>query len=64
MKVQTMPRYEYVCIECDKSVEVTRGFHDEEVIPRCTSCGYATIRSYGSVGVQFKGTGFYKTDNK
>lgn len=59
-----MPIYEYVCIECDKSQEITRGFHDPEVIPPCPNCGYHMIRSYTAPGVHFKGTGFYKTDNK
>jgi putative FmdB family regulatory protein len=58
-----MPIYEYSCITCDTSLEVNRKFNDQEVIPPCSSCGYAMTRVYGAVGVQFKGNGFYKTDN-
>lgn len=58
-----MPIYEYTCITCDKSTEISRGFHDKENTPLCESCGYLMTRSYGTVGVQFKGSGFYKTDN-
>jgi putative FmdB family regulatory protein len=58
-----MPIYEYSCVTCDKSLEVTRKFDETEVVPPCPSCGYGMTRSYGTVGVQFKGTGFYKTDN-
>jgi predicted nucleic acid-binding Zn ribbon protein len=36
---------------------------DKEVIPECDQCGSNMTRTYGQVGVQFKGTGFYKTDN-
>jgi len=58
-----MPIYEYGCITCDKNLEVNRKFEDQEVVPPCPVCGYKMIRVYGSVGVQFKGNGFYKTDN-
>jgi putative FmdB family regulatory protein len=58
-----MPTYEYACIECDKSEEVTRGFHDPETIPPCPICGYSMVKVYHAPGVQFKGSGFYKTDN-
>jgi putative FmdB family regulatory protein len=58
-----MPIYEYSCITCDTSIEINRKFDDQEIIPPCNSCGYGMTRSYSSVGVQFKGSGFYKTDN-
>jgi len=58
-----MPTYDYSCIQCDESQEVSRGFNDPETIPPCPSCGYKMIRVYSPVGIQFKGSGFYKTDN-
>ena len=58
-----MPNYEYSCSSCNKSTEVNRKFDEKEIIPPCPSCGYKMTRSYGAVGVQFKGSGFYKTDN-
>lgn len=58
-----MPTYEYACVECDKSQDVTRKFDDPEVVPQCPSCGYKMARSYSAPGIQFKGSGFYKTDN-
>ena len=58
-----MPTYEYTCIECEESREVSRGFNDTEIIPPCSSCGYKMVRVYTPAGVQFKGSGFYKTDN-
>jgi len=59
-----MPKYEYACVTCKRHTEVNRSFNDEEVVPNCAYCGSITSRYYGSVGVQFKGSGFYKTDNK
>ena len=29
----------------------------------CNACGLRMQRHFGQVGVQFKGSGFYKTDN-
>jgi putative FmdB family regulatory protein len=57
-----MPTYEYSCIYCDEDKEITRGFNDPEVFPSCKE-GHSMTRVYKPVGVQFKGSGFYKTDN-
>ena len=58
-----MPTYEYTCIECEETKEMIRGFNDPEVVPPCSSCGYKMARVYTPAGIQFKGSGFYKTDN-
>jgi len=58
-----MPVYEYSCITCEEKAEVTRSFSDEEVLPPCPRCGYKMARIYTPAGIQFKGSGFYKTDN-
>jgi len=58
-----MPTYEYNCIECETSQDVVRGFNDGEVMPTCPICGYRMARVYSPAGIQFKGSGFYKTDN-
>ena len=50
-------------MDCETSQDVVRGFSDEEIIPSCPKCGYKMVRVYGAVGIQFKGSGFYKTDN-
>lgn len=59
-----MPTYEYACIECDKSEEITRGINDPENIPPCPGCGYRMTRVYNSFGINLKGSGFYSTDNR
>ena len=58
-----MPTYEYSCIECDLTKEVNRPIAEADRIEVCEKCGYVMNKVYGSFGIQFKGTGFYKTDN-
>ena len=58
-----MPRYEYACIECDFGMEVTKSFEQSDSIEVCEKCGNQMNKVYGTIGVQFKGNGFYKTDN-
>lgn len=58
-----MPVYEYKCISCNQNKEISRGFNDNEVIPVCNLCNSQMIRVYTPAGIQFKGSGFYKTDN-
>jgi putative FmdB family regulatory protein len=58
-----MPIYEYTCITCDKSEEITRKFEEPELLPPCPVCGYHMVRAYNAPAIQFKGSGFYKTDN-
>ena len=59
-----MAIYTYTCIQCDKSIEVNRKMKDRESAPPCPSCGYNMIRAWDVPSVQFKGSGFYKTDNR
>jgi putative FmdB family regulatory protein len=56
-----MPKYEYSCIECDLDYEKERSIHDAEPEYFCEKCGYALQRVYTPFGLQFKGSGFYKT---
>lgn len=59
-----MPTYEFGCIECDYTKEVQRPMSEATNQETCEKCGYSMIRVYNSFGIQFKGSGFYKTDNK
>ncbi|MEO0255439.1 MAG: zinc ribbon domain-containing protein [candidate division WOR-3 bacterium] len=58
-----MPIYEYKCETCEKSFEelVLPGEKEPE---KCPECGTKTLRKVwrGSVGLIFKGSGFYITD--
>lgn len=58
-----MPVYEYKC-ECSEDIiPFTRGITEEEPQYLCDKCQKVLTRHYGSFGIQFKGNGFYKTDN-
>lgn len=56
-----MPIYEFECKSCNLKTE-TRDYF--EFGPECTGCGKNMTRVWSSVAVHFKGSGFYKTDNR
>ena len=58
-----MPTYEYVCTECGSPLEVVQSIH-EPSLTECPSCGGRLRKVFGNVGVVFKGSGFYRTDNR
>lgn len=58
-----MPTYEYACMECDLSIEKQKSFAEAESVEICEKCGNKMVKVFGTFGIQFKGTGFYKTDN-
>lgn len=58
-----MPTYEYSCIECDIDIEKHKPFSESESSEFCEKCGNKMTKVYGSFGIQFNGSGFYKTDN-
>ena len=59
-----MPTYEYKCKKCGKVFDVFQKITDEP-IKTCSYCGGEVYRLIsGGIGVIFKGSGFYVTDNK
>lgn len=58
-----MPTYEYRCDSCDKTFDVVQSFHDDP-LETCPTCGSPVRKVFGSVGIVFKGSGFYKTDSR
>ena len=59
-----MPTYQYQCGACGEPLEVFQSFSDE-ALTECPSCKAPELRKvYGSVGVVFKGSGFYRTDSR
>lgn len=60
-----MPRYQYECSACDESFEQRQSFSDDPLTdcPLCETEG-SVQRIITSVGVVFKGTGFYINDSK
>ncbi|WP_106276911.1 FmdB family zinc ribbon protein [Geodermatophilus tzadiensis] len=60
-----MPTYQYACTnpEGKHEFEVVQSFTDAPVA-ECPTCGATVRKVYGSVGVVFKGSGFYRTDSR
>ncbi len=59
-----MPTYEYMCTQCASPLEVVQSIH-EPSLTECPSCEGGKLRKlFGNVGVVFKGSGFYRTDNR
>ncbi len=58
-----MPTYEYRCQECEQPLEVFQSFTDD-ALTVCPACGGSLRKVFGSVGVVFKGSGFYRTDSR
>ena len=60
-----MPTYQYACTnpEGKHEFELVQSFSDAPV-SECPECGAPVRKVYGSVGVVFKGSGFYRTDSR
>jgi putative FmdB family regulatory protein len=58
-----MPIYEYECTNCGLRFERHQRISDEP-IQICPECGGQVQRVIQPVGVIFKGSGFYVTDNR
>ncbi len=59
-----MPIYTYQCENCGVRFERQQKFTDEP-LKRCPECNQNKLRKvYLPVGIVFKGSGFYATDNR
>lgn len=58
-----MPTYQYVCTECGGQLEVVQKFTDESLTVH-EECGGRLRKVFSPVGIVFKGSGFYRTDNR
>ena len=57
-----MPVYVYQCKNCGHAFEKRQSF-SEDALRTCPQCGEDTRRKrFNTVGVVFKGSGFYSTD--
>jgi putative FmdB family regulatory protein len=56
-----MPIYEYQCKQCDDRHEIIQRFSDAP-LSHCPKCGGEMKKLFSSPAIQFKGSGFYKTD--
>jgi len=58
-----MPTYQYRCTECGAELEVVQKFSDD-ALTVCPECSGRLRKVFNAVGVVFKGSGFYATDNR
>ena len=58
-----MPTYAYACTECDHRFEIVQSF-TEDSLTICPECEGRLRKVFNSVGVVFKGGGFYRTDSR
>ena len=58
-----MPTYAYRCTVCGNEFEVKQSFSDD-ALTVCSECGGSLRKLFNSVGVVFKGSGFYRTDSR
>ena len=58
-----MPTYSYACTECDHRFDAAQAFTDD-ALTTCPQCSGRLRKLFNSVGVVFKGSGFYRTDSR
>lgn len=58
-----MPNYDYKCVACEHKKEINKSISESSNVELCDKCGAEMVKQFGTFGIQFKGSGFYKTDN-
>ncbi len=58
-----MPTYSYACTECDNRFDIVQSFSDD-TLTECPQCSGKLRKLFNSVGIVFKGSGFYRTDSR
>ncbi|NNH70146.1 FmdB family transcriptional regulator [Nocardia uniformis] len=58
-----MPTYSYACTECDNRFDIVQSFSDD-ALSTCDRCNGKLRKLFNSVGIVFKGSGFYRTDSR
>jgi putative FmdB family regulatory protein len=58
-----MPTYAYACKQCGHRFDAVQSFADP-ALTECPQCGGVLRKEYGSIGVTFNGSGFYRTDSR
>jgi len=64
-----MPTYDYRCDTCEHTFELFQSFAEDPLstctIEVCNGPGNGTVRKiFSAPGISFKGSGFYKNDNR
>jgi putative FmdB family regulatory protein len=58
-----VPTYSYACTECDNRFDAVQAFSDD-ALTTCPQCSGRLRKLFNSVGVVFKGSGFYRNDSR
>ena len=58
-----MPTYAYACTACGHAFDAVQKFTDA-ALTECPECGGRLRKVYTSIGVTFKGSGFYRNDSR
>ncbi|MBP2437277.1 FmdB family zinc ribbon protein [Microbacterium amylolyticum] len=58
-----MPTYAYACADCNHTFDIVQSFADAS-LTECPQCDGRLRKQYGSIGVTFNGSGFYRTDSR
>ena len=58
-----MPTYQYACTACGHRFEEVQSFSDASLTD-CPECAGRLRKVFSSVGIVFKGSGFYRTDSR
>ena len=58
-----MPTYAYACKDCSHAFDIVQSFTDSS-LTSCPECQGTLRKKFNSVGVVFKGSGFYRTDSR
>lgn len=58
-----MPTYSYACTACDNKFDIVQSFSDAS-LTECPECSGKLRKLFNSVGIVFKGSGFYRTDSR
>ncbi|MBD0322445.1 MAG: FmdB family transcriptional regulator [Aldersonia sp.] len=58
-----MPTYSYACTQCDNRFDIVQSFTDD-ALTSCPECTGKLRKLFNTVGIVFKGSGFYRTDSR
>jgi len=58
-----VPTYAYRCADCGHAFDIYQTFSDD-ALTVCPECGGKLRKVFGSLGVTFNGSGFYRTDSR
>jgi putative FmdB family regulatory protein len=58
-----VPTYQYACTECGQQLEAVQSFSDP-ALTDCPACRGRLRKVFNSVGIVFKGSGFYRNDSR